>query len=117
MERAEQHVEERGVGGVVFVQRLGVRRVVPVVELRRDDEVAEPANVHLDVGMNQHRLHADENQISENRVLRKPNRKIGTRTIERVTRGSRKCRREPESQSIAVGEWWMAWMRQRNGIS
>jgi hypothetical protein len=38
----EQHVEERRMGRVVLVDGLGVRGVMPVVELRGDDHLAQP---------------------------------------------------------------------------
>ena len=44
--RAEQVVEEREVRGVVAVDRLVSLRVVPVVEVRRDDQVAQRPQPH-----------------------------------------------------------------------
>lgn len=44
-----QHIEQWRVCRVVLVDGLGVRRVVPVMELRRDDYVPQPADIHLEV--------------------------------------------------------------------
>ena len=64
-------------GGIVFVHRLLVGRMMPMVELRGHHDVAQPPQVHPDIGMDDHRLHADEQHVGENRILRESQKKNG----------------------------------------
>ena len=70
--RAEQPVEHRQVDGEVLVHRLRLRRVVPVVELRRGQQPAQRPELEPHVGVDEGRLDADERHVGEQRPLREP---------------------------------------------
>src|SRR5690606_28720252 len=66
---AEQVVEERVVRRVVLVDRLVVLAVVPVVEVGRDDDVAQRPQAHADVAVVEHRLEADDDDVGVDHLL------------------------------------------------
>ena len=72
--RAEQVVDEGKVCGVVVVDRLVVLRVVPVVEVGRDDHVAQRTEAHAHVGMVEDRVEADDDDVGVDHLLAKPER-------------------------------------------
>lgn len=60
---AKQVVQEGEVRGVVFIERFLVLAVVPVVEVGRDQHVAQRAQAHAHVGMVEHRLEAHDDDV------------------------------------------------------
>ncbi len=57
--------------GVVAVQRFLVLAVVPVVEVGRDEHVAQRAEAHAHVGMVEHRLEPDDDDVGIDHFLGK----------------------------------------------
>src|SRR5262245_42167412 len=57
---AEQSVDDRQMNGEVLVDRLGLHRVVPVMEARRDDESLDRAETEPHVGVDEHRVERHE---------------------------------------------------------
>ncbi len=63
--------------------------VMPVMEVR--DDVAQRAETYTHVGMVEHRLEADDDDVGVYDFLENPSTKIGASTSVRVSISSRMC--------------------------
>ena len=89
--RAEDVIEECVVRRVVAVERRLILAVVPVVKVGRDDDVAQRAQAHADVGVIEHGLKTDDQDIGVDHFFRK---------TEHVNRGQHKRTRDEQFENV-----------------
>jgi hypothetical protein len=103
VEGAEHPVEQGEVDREILVDRFRLEAVMPVMEARRGDEMAEPVEIAPHIGVEERGIDVDDADIDLQRHRRKPNVIIGIAVSPRSSAISTKCIREPASQSIALG--------------
>ena len=80
IKRPKHSINKREEHGVVFVVRRRIGRVMPVVKLRRRNDVLQPAKPPIHIRVNEHRVKRNHDDV---------NRKGGGRDAQQVHRDKR----------------------------